>query len=144
MSFVDLMANDVWSEADINNNVQALIRSHYTQEDELKAARLSRKSDASEEEKTFVDEVDAVIVAAIQAGRDARADMDLLMQVFPLEVAQRRLAQYRLADGKPAESTGLQQIDADGNPVWVMNGSMDGPCAPAGQFSRRIASRGCR
>lgn len=93
MSFVDLMGNDVWSPADIDARVAQLIRSQYSSDDELKAARLARKADQAPEDVAFVEAVDAWIAQCVQEGRDARADMALLAQVFPMEDAKRRLDQ---------------------------------------------------
>jgi len=83
MSFVNLMASDVWSGADIDSKVQALLRSRYSENDELKASRLARMgSDAD-----FVAAVDAWIAECVQQGREARADMDLLSKVLAHEQA---------------------------------------------------------
>ena len=87
MSFIDLMASDAWSAADIDNKVQAMIRSRYSENDELKAARLARSGD----NPAFVAEVDRWIADCVQQGRQARADMALLSQVFAMEEASRRL-----------------------------------------------------
>lgn len=92
MSFVNMMANDVWSSADIDNKVQALIRSRFSAEDELKAARLARLANPTTEEQAFVADVDGWIAACVQEGRQARADMVLLLEVFDVEAAERRLA----------------------------------------------------
>lgn len=89
MSFVDLMANDVWSGVDIDAKVQAMIRSRYSENDELKAARLTRSGD----DEDFVAAVDSWIAQCVAEGRDARGDMALLLQVFDVEDAQRRLDQ---------------------------------------------------
>lgn len=88
-SFVNMMSNDVWSSADINGKVHDLIRSRYSQEDEFKAARLARLG----ENPDFVAAVDSWIAACVQQGRDARSDMAVLLQVFDVEDAERRLAQ---------------------------------------------------
>lgn len=88
---VNLMASDVWSESDISLRVQVIIRYEVTAEDELKAARLSRKPSKSLEDSVFISFVDAVITDAIEQGRQARADMDLLTQVLLLEKVTRRL-----------------------------------------------------
>lgn len=122
MSFVNLMGNDVWSEADIGNKVQALIRHRYSAEDELKAARLSRKGDATPEEQSFVASVDAVVEAAVAEGRQARLDNALLVEVLAYEVATNRLAQYRLADGKPEVTREEQSRDEEGNLVFDEDG----------------------
>lgn len=92
MSFVNLMASDVWSDADISNRVQAIIRSRFSAEDELKAARLARKPDASSDDLAFVAAVDEVIAQAVAAGRDARADNALLIAVLGYEDAVRTVA----------------------------------------------------
>lgn len=84
-SFVNLMASDLWTDADISSRVQALIRAEVSAEDELKAARLSRKAAPSASESAFVGRVDGVIAAAVEQGRQARADMVLLLEVLALE-----------------------------------------------------------
>lgn len=93
MSFIDLMANEVWSNSDIDNKVQALIRSRYSQQDELKASRLARTTNATEADTAFVADVDAWIAECVQQGRDARADMKLLLEVFAMLDANARLLQ---------------------------------------------------
>ena len=117
MSFVNLRGSDLWSEADITNRVLALIRSRYSEQDELKAARLSRKNGATEAELAFVNAVDTWIADCIEEGRQARIDTNLLTQALQLEVAQARLTQYRLAEGKPAVTEGVPTIDKKGNPL---------------------------
>jgi hypothetical protein len=104
MSFIDLKANDTWSDGDIERRVNAIIRSKVTAEDELKAARLAR-SEMDEDETAFVNSVDEFIRNAIQEGRQAKADMTILKQVFVYEAAETRLAQYKLSEGliKPPE-----------------------------------------
>lgn len=91
MSFIEMMASDVWSSADIDNKVQALIRSRYSAQDELKASRLARTPNPSETEAAFVVSVDSWIADCVAEGRAARADMALLAQVLELEVLKRRL-----------------------------------------------------
>ena len=91
MSFVNMMASDVWSSADIDDKVQALIRSRYSAQDELKASRLARTPSPGESEAAFVVSVDAWIAECVAEGRAGRADMALLAQVLELEVAKRRL-----------------------------------------------------
>ena len=107
MSFIDMMANDVWSESDIGNKVQAMIRSRYSENDELKAARLAR----SGEDPAFVAAVDGWIAGCVQQGREARADMALLAQVFPMEVAARRLALPEVDEG--GRVTNQTAVDSD-------------------------------
>lgn len=93
MSFIDLMANDVWSSSDIDNKVQSLIRSRYNQQDELKASRLARTTNATLADMAFVAEVDAWIAACVQQGRDAYMGMKLLAEVLDMLTANARLLQ---------------------------------------------------
>jgi hypothetical protein len=93
MSFIDLMQNDIWSNTDIDNKVQALIRSKYSQQDELKASRLARTANATEEEISFVAAVDTWVAACVQEGRDARKDMKVLLEVLAMLDANSRLLQ---------------------------------------------------
>ena len=89
---VNLMASEVWSDADINMRVQAIIRYQVTQEDEMKAARLDRKPSKDSTDIAFIAGVDAVITSAVAEGRQARTDMTLLDQVLRLEQATIRLS----------------------------------------------------
>ena len=89
---VNLMASEVWSDADINMRVQAIIRYQVTQEDEMKAARLDRKPSKDSTDIAFIAGVDAVIASAVAEGRQARTDMTLLDEVLLLEQAKLRLA----------------------------------------------------
>ena len=115
MSFVNLKGSDLWSEADITNRVHALIRSRYSEQDELKAARLSRKTESTEAELAFVNAVDTWIADCIEEGRQARIETVVLAQALQLEAAQARLTQYRLAGGKPAVTEEKPTIGEDGN-----------------------------
>lgn len=124
MSFVNLMGFDLWSEADIAGRVQAMIRSRYNEQDELKAARLARKADTTAAEQAYVAEVDGWIAACVAEGRQARQDTALLAQVLPVEAAQRRLEQYRLVDGKPAVTEEKPVMGEDGFPVLDEDGNV--------------------
>lgn len=103
MSFVDMMSNYIWSKADIDNKVQAMIRSKFSENDELKAARLARSSQDPE----FVAAVDAWIAHCVEEGRDALQDMNTLHQVFAVEAAERRLS---LPVVEP-------ELDSEGSPL---------------------------
>lgn len=92
MSFINMLANDVWSDQDISRRVQGMIRSKFTQEDELKAARLARTEPKTESEVAFIREVDATIAAALQEGRSAERDMELLRKALNIEECQRIVA----------------------------------------------------
>lgn len=96
MSFVNLFANDVWSDADIVRRTEAMIRSEFPQEAET---ILNRKAMGAAlgsymptpEEQAEMARYRATVEAARIEGDAARADMAILVQVFPLEDAQRRL-----------------------------------------------------
>lgn len=98
MSFVDLMASDVWSEADITRRTEALVRAEFSAERETILNRkvsgaLSGQYQLTEAEQAEVALFQQVTLAAKQAGDAARADMALLEQVFPVEIAFLRLRQ---------------------------------------------------
>lgn len=97
MSFVNLMANDVWSEADITHRTEALLHGTVSKETEL---ILSRKMIGyslglvipTAQEAADLTVYEAAAYAAQQAGVAARADMALLASVLNYEAAQARLA----------------------------------------------------
>lgn len=113
MSFINMMASDVWSSADIDNKVQALIRSRYSAQDELKASRLARTPNASETEAAFVVSVDSWIAECVAEGRSARADMNLLAQVLEMEVLKRRLDMPQIETVLDEEGVITNQADID-------------------------------
>lgn len=103
MSFVNLMANDVWSEADIIRRTEAMIRSEFSLDMETilnrKVLGISIGTYVpTEQDQADIARYDAVAKAAQAEGVAARADMALLLRVFPLEDAQRRLDRATLAD----------------------------------------------
>ena len=102
MSFINLMANDVWSEADIIRRTEAMIRSEFSLDMETilnrKVLGISIGSyTPTEADLAEIARYDQVAKAAQAAGVDARADMALLLQVFPLEAAQRCLDRPTIA-----------------------------------------------
>lgn len=123
MSFVDLFADHRWSEADIVNRTEAMVREHFS----VAAERiLNRKVlgagmgfPLSEAEQTELAEFQAVTLGAQAEGMQARADMALLEQALTVEAAQARLAQPAVQpDWQPTEEGGevlanQQEIDAD-------------------------------
>lgn len=115
MSFVNLMANDVWSLVDIDNKVQALIRSKYATTDELKAARFSRKGQRTAPEAAFITGVDTWVASCILEGQQAKLDSALLAATLSFEAANRRLSQ-RLLDVDVTEDQPV--LDEEGNPTF--------------------------
>lgn len=101
MSFIDLMANDIWSDADITRRTESMIRSEFSLDDETilnrKVLGISLGTyTPNEKDLADIEKYNAVAVAAQLEGVEARKDMALLLQVFPLEEAQRRLDKMSL------------------------------------------------
>lgn len=123
MSFIDLMADHRWSEADIVNRTEAMVRKEFTAEAER---ILSRKVLGAgmgyimtAAEQAEVGRFQATVFAAQAEGNAARADMALLEAVLALEAAQARLALPAVepvlsepAEGEP-EVTNQAELDAD-------------------------------
>lgn len=122
-SFIDLMANDRWSDADITNRTEAMLRSQFSAQAE---AILNRKVsgailgqyELTAEELAEMAAFAAASLAARQEGAAARADMALLEQVFALEAAQARLARQMVApvldDSEEPQITNQDTVDQDG------------------------------
>jgi hypothetical protein len=95
-SFINLMANDIWPDADITRRTEAMVRSEFSLEAETilnrKVAGISlNQYTPTPEDLAEMARFKVVVDAAQGEGVLARADMALLIQVFPLEDAQRRL-----------------------------------------------------
>lgn len=96
MSFINLMANDIWSDADITRRTESMIRSEFGLDDETilnrKVLGISLGTyTPSQKDLADIERYNSVAIAAQLEGVAARQDMALLLQVFPLEEAQRRL-----------------------------------------------------
>lgn len=97
-SFVNMFSNDVWSEADIVRRTEAIIHGQFSPEQET---ILNRKATGAAlgqyaltpDEQAELARYAQVSEAARLEGNAARADMALLLQVFEVEAAERRLAQ---------------------------------------------------
>ena len=129
-AIVDVLANDVWSDADIDNRVRSIVAGYVSVErqDELRTIMLGhiaqmRAATASEMGEIIL--VKTVTEAAADAGRQARADMALLSQAMAYEAAQARLSRP-LFDG-PA--TVMQSAGLDATPVEVPNPAMEADTA---------------
>lgn len=97
MSFIDMMANDFWSDADITNRTEAMVRAAMPLQDELVLNRKVQGAALGEYTLTAEDQADMTTLAqagfaAQQEGAAARADMALLLRVFEVEKAEKRLA----------------------------------------------------
>lgn len=126
-TFIDLLGNDVWSDADITNRCRAIIESHVpiARQDELRTimlghiAKLRAATDAEMAEITLVK---SLTEAAADLSRAARADMSLLQSALDYESAARRLAVPVFAGPKTATTTdeagGERQHD---NPDYLID-----------------------
>ena len=89
-SFINLMADDIWSEKDITNRTEAMVRSVISADDEV---ILNRKITGvilsqwvmSEEDLALQSRFAAVLALAHQTGIEARADMALLQKALDHE-----------------------------------------------------------
>ena len=114
MSFVDLMANDVWTEAAIKSRLHAEIRAEISAEREqelnraLQGAALGVHTFTTSEQQEIA-RFKAVTDRVTALGAEARADAALLVQVIALEAAKRRLAQPE-TDGDTADRAAAQAV----------------------------------
>ena len=113
-SFVNLMASDIWSEADITNRTEALIASEFSP---TAVAILTRKATGAALGQYQLSAEDAAEIAryaevserAREMGKQAMEDMALLREVLDVEKAMRRLGQPLAG----AEAADQAAIDAD-------------------------------
>lgn len=111
-SFVNLMASDVWSEADITNRTEAMIASEFSP---TAVAILNRKATGaalgqyqlSPEDEAEIARYAEVSERAREVGKQAMEDMALLQAVLDVEAAMRRLAQ------PPLETEAADQVSID-------------------------------
>jgi hypothetical protein len=95
-SFIDLMANDNWSDADIVRRTEAILSSQFPNSQilqrKVQGQMLGQYTLTADEQA----QLQAYAAASFAAGADAdqaRADMDLLRRTWAVEAAQTRLAQ---------------------------------------------------
>ncbi len=96
MSIVDLMADDVWSDADITRRTEAMVRAEFSADAET---ILNRKVSGAllgayvmtPEDEAEVMRFNAVTTAAAAAGALAHVDMAQLAQALAVEAAQAQL-----------------------------------------------------
>ena len=122
MSFINLLANDHWSDADMLRRTESMIRSEFSQEAET---ILNRKAvgmalgtyTPTAEEVAEMGRYTTVVEAARVELQAAQADMALLTKVFELEKADRVVKQMPLSealtiiDSVPPEEV----LDEEGN-----------------------------
>ena len=114
MSFVDLMANDVWTEAAIKSRLHAEIRAEISAEREQELNRALQGATLGVHALTVAEQQEiarfkAVTDRVTALGAEARADAALLVQVLALEAAKRRLAQPE-TEGDTTERAAAQAV----------------------------------
>lgn len=118
MSIVNLLKNDIWSEADIINAGRAAIYSQisFDRQQELQTIMLGHIAGlrtATMEELAEIAQVQAVTEAQASANAAARADMALLNDVLAYEAALDRLTCAVIDGPLMIESTGLNGLVSD-------------------------------
>lgn len=97
MSFIDMTANDVWSEEDIKSRLHAEIRSEVSEFAETELNRALQGSalgmhTLTQQEQISLMHFKAATDRVALLGTTARANMVLLNKTFAFEVAKNRLA----------------------------------------------------
>lgn len=107
-SFINLMANDIWSDADITRRTEAMLRTEFSQEAETILNRKVLGMSLGTYTPTAQDQLDMArynetALAAQATGVAARADMALLSQTLVYEAAMRRLERPLPPEDAPDE-----------------------------------------
>ena len=102
-SFINLMANDIWTDADITRRTEAMLRTEFSQEAETilnrKVLGMSLGTyTPSPQDQADMARYNETALAAQASGVAARADMALLSETLVYEAAKKRLAQTTLQD----------------------------------------------
>ena len=103
MSFIDLMSNDVWTEADIIRRTESMIRSEYSLEHETILNRKALGSTLGTYQLTEEDQYELMRYTAVAENarvecQKAIHDMNVLQQVFAYEEAEKVLSVMSLED----------------------------------------------
>lgn len=120
-SFINLLANDVWSDADILNRTEAMVRSEFSAASEgiinrkLSGAGLGMYVPTLEDQAE-IGRFAQVTQGAAMEGAAAKADMILLQSALDYEAAQKRLEQLLITE--PATVT---VTDTDGTTAEAPN-----------------------
>ena len=125
MSFVDLMKNDLWSDTDIANRARSTVASYVSEarQNELRTIMLGHIAGlrtATADELAEIMQVKALVEAAGDASRAAKADMALLHSAMTVERATARLSLPVVEDDEAdaAEREAAQAV-VDGAAVEV-------------------------
>jgi hypothetical protein len=119
-SFINMRANDTWTDQDITTRTEAMVRAVMPLQDELVLNRKVQGAALGQYTLTAEDQADMALLGqagfeAQQMGIAARADMALLHQVFAVEAAEKRLDEPVVEPvlNDDGEVTNQNEIDAD-------------------------------
>ena len=119
MSFINMMANDVWSQADILRKTESMIRTYYSEEQENILNRkmtgvITGNYQLNAQEGAEIQDFSVKIMESRQANIEATRDMILLLQVLDTEKSFLRLRLPMLEEVIEEEIvTNHEEIDTD-------------------------------
>lgn len=122
MSFINLMVNDIWSDADITSRTESMVRSVISLQDELVLNRKIQGANLGQYTLTQEDQSQMLIlaqagIAAQQEGIAARKDMALLLKVLEYEKIKARLARSVIEPVLDEDGNILNQEEIDSNTI---------------------------
>lgn len=94
MSFIDMMSDQIWTDAEITKRTESIVRSVMPLDDELVLNRKIQGEALGQYVLTDADKADIAKLAQVgflaqQEGKSARDDMILLLNVFSVENAEK-------------------------------------------------------
>ena len=120
MSFIDLLSNDVWSDIDITNRTEAILRSEFPIQAEMILNRkvvgqIGGMYQLTDSEKEELVRYQLAVENARQEGIAARYDNELLKSILVLEDNIRRLNQPAVEPilDESGNVTNQEEIDLD-------------------------------
>lgn len=124
MSFIDMMADRIWTDAEITNRTEAMVRAVVSVAEELVLNRKLQGAALGQYTLTADDQAQMALLAqagyaAQQEGIAARRDMSVLREVLAVEAAIRTLADPEASEDDLARAQ--ERIDLANDEVmgWV-------------------------
>lgn len=116
MSYVNMMGNDRWSEVDHIRRTEAMVRQHWSVDDETIINRkvvgaLSGMNVLTAQDQADIADFKSVTQIAQEAGMRARVDAALLHPALDIEDAARALAAVPAAPAPDPETPGVTPED---------------------------------
>jgi hypothetical protein len=124
MNFIDKSGSLVYTEAQIARRLERIERTRYSKRDEDVLNRIVSGASMgvyapTDEEQAQIAAFNAFMAEMVALAAEVRADNTFVAQRVAYENALARLAQHKLADGRPEvyEDQPTGDLDDDGNPV---------------------------